>query len=234
MQDQHTHNPSPHPEQPPSEQQVSRRIPVGVAASLAAVVLTAGGATAWWTAQRFLNPTATTPNPVTVVPDSTAPTAQAPTTGSAAQEPTRAAAEQTVQVYFLKDTGTKLELVPASVSINSNGQPAETLKGAFAELLKGPEAGTTASTIPQGTRLLSLEVKDNGVYVDLSPEFTSGGGSASMSGRLAQVIYTASTLNPTAPVYISVGGKPLETLGGEGLEIGQPMTRAKFDQEFTL
>jgi spore germination protein GerM len=200
-------------------------------AGLAAVALTAGGATAWWTAQRLMNPTAPAPNTTTVTPNSTV---QNPdTSGTTAQEPTRPVAEQTVQVYFLKDTGTTLELVPANVSVSSD-QPTEALKGAFAELLKGTTNGTATSTIPTGTRLLNLDVKDSGVYVDLSSEFTSGGGSTSMTGRLAQVIYTASTLNPNAPVFISVEGRPLETLGGEGLIIDQPMTRAKFDQEFTL
>ncbi len=230
MQDHHTHNYPSQPEQAPIERR-SRRFPAGVMAGLAAVALTAGGATAWWTAQRLMNPTASTSNTTTVTPNSTV---QNPdTSGTTAQEPTRPAAEQTVQVYYLKDTGTKLELVPANISVSSN-QPTEALKGAFAELLKGTTTGTATSTIPTGTRLLNLDVKDNGVYVDLSSEFTSGGGSASMTGRLAQVIYTASTLNPTAPVFISVEGRPLETLGGEGLIIDQPMTRAKFDQEFTL
>lgn len=231
MQDHHTHDYSSQPEQIPVERR-SRRFPAGVMAGLAAVALTAGGATAWWTAQRLINPAATPPNTTTAVTPNSA--IQNPdTSGTTAQEPTRPAVEQTVQVYFLKDTGTKLELVPANVSVASD-QPTEALKGAFAELLKGTTTGTATSTIPEGTRLLNLEVKDSGVYVDLSNEFTSGGGSASMTGRLAQIIYTASTLNPNAPVFISVAGKPLETLGGEGLMIDQPMTRVKFDQEFTL
>ena len=76
------------------------------------------------------------------------------------------------------------------------------------------------------------EPNNNDVYVDLSPEFTQGGGSASMIGRLGQVVYTATTLNPNSQVWLSVGGKLLTVLGGEGLEIPQPITRPIFDQEF--
>jgi spore germination protein GerM len=79
---------------------------------------------------------------------------------------------------------------------------------------------------------LSVQADSNEVYVDLSPQFTTGGGSASMIGRLGQVIYTASSLNPDAKVWISVGGKPLEILGGEGLEVPQPATRKNFEAEF--
>jgi spore germination protein GerM len=55
-----------------------------------------------------------------------------------------------------------------------------------------------------------------------------------MTGRVAQILYTATSLQPTAKVWIDVEGKPLETLGGEGLELKQPLTRQGFEQNFTL
>jgi spore germination protein GerM len=55
-----------------------------------------------------------------------------------------------------------------------------------------------------------------------------------MVGRVGQVVYTATTLNPNAKVYIEVNGKPLEVLGGEGVEIEQPMTRESFKKEYPL
>ena len=79
-----------------------------------------------------------------------------------------------------------------------------------------------------------MSVQQDGIHINLSQAFTTGGGSASMTGRVAQVLYTATSLKPNAKVWISVEGKPLDTLGGEGLELDQPLTRQNFKQNFTL
>lgn len=54
--------------------------------------------------------------------------------------------------------------------------------------------------------------------------------------RVAQVLYTAaSSLNPQAPVFLSIEGKPLNNdypLGGEGLILEYPLTRQQFKQDF--
>lgn len=143
-------------------------------------------------------------------------------------------ASKTVPVYWVKNTGEKFAVVPTQVALKEVGKPDTTLEVAFNNLLAGPKDATVSSEIPQGTKLRSLSVKNDSVYVDLSAEFTSGGGSSSMTGRLGQVVYTATSLKPDAKVWISVEGKPLEVLGGEGLEVSQPSTRQTFDKNFPL
>lgn len=141
---------------------------------------------------------------------------------------------QTVQVYWVKGAIGKFEAVPTKVAVKQADKPDAVLQAAFNSLLAGPKDASVSSEIPKGTKLRSLSVKNEGVYVDLSVEFTSGGGSNSMTGRLGQVIYTATSLKPNTKVWISVEGKPLELLGGEGLEVAQPSTRQSFDKNFPL
>ena len=185
-------------------------------------------------------PTAQTPTAQT--PTAQTPTAQTPTAGtpnalaskSPQPKPLQQTAAQTVQVYWVKEASGKFEGVPTKVAVKQADKPDATLQAAFNSLLAGPKDASVSSEIPQGTKLRSLSVKNDGVYVDLSAEFTSGGGSNSMTGRLGQVIYTATSLKPNTKVWISVEGKPLELLGGEGLEVAQPSTRQSFDKNFPL
>jgi spore germination protein GerM len=143
---------------------------------------------------------------------------------------------QTAQVYYLKDTGTKLEPVPVSVSVKTDtNDPHSVLKASFDRLLSPTSSDPQfVSAIPPGTKLRSIAVKGDGIYVDLSSEFTQGGGSAGIIGRLAQVLYTASSLDSQAAVWIKVDGEPLTSIGGEGIEIPQPLTRDNFKEQFEL
>ncbi|MUL35191.1 GerMN domain-containing protein [Gloeocapsopsis dulcis] len=200
-------------------QERAKRVPAGVIASVIIGVLAAGGTGTWWAFRSAQIPNSqqaiTTPN--------------APSTNPSVQP----GINQTAQVYWLRDTGTQLEVVPTAFTINSS-EPNVVLQTAFEQLLAGPTNNSVSSTIPQGTKLRSVRVQNDGVHVDLSSEFTSGGGSASMTGRLAQVVYTATTIEPNAQVWIDVEGQKLEYLGGEGIMLNQPLTRQSVKENFQL
>ncbi|WP_250124441.1 GerMN domain-containing protein [Chroococcidiopsis sp. CCMEE 29] len=199
-----------------AKQQRNHRTPVGVIAGIAAVAVAAGGGAAWWTWNSTQSPT---PSP-------------APNT--AQQVPPVSQAEQTAQTFWLRSTGNKLELVPKPIATTADRPPSTALETAFNNLLAGPNDPSVSTTIPRGTKLRSVKMENDGIHVDLSEQFTTGGGSASMTGRVAQVLYTATSLQPNAQVWIDVEGKPLEVLGGEGLVLEQPLTRQSFQQNFTL
>ncbi len=207
------------------EQQSGRRISPGLLAGGAALILAAGGGTAWWATHSRTTvetPPVQIPVPVPAVGPTIPP--------SVPLKP----GEKAVQVFWLRDADTKLDLVPGQINVDKASQPNAVLAAAFNRLLSGSVPAGASSAIPQGTKLRSVAVKSDGVHVDLSKEFKTGGGSASMIARLAQVIYTASSLDENALVWISVDGKRLEVLGGEGLEVAQPITRQSFQKNFSL
>ncbi|CCH65145.1 hypothetical protein RINTHM_6790 [Richelia intracellularis HM01] len=144
----------------------------------------------------------------------------------------RTSQEKGPRIYWLQDSGKNFKLVAQSLKVSIIGEPNQILTKAFQILFAGPTEGKGSTTIPLGTKLLSIKQENNSVYLNLSSEFISGGGSASMQGRLGQVLYTATSLNKNANVYIQVDGKPLNILGGEGVELQQPMTRTDFKQEY--
>jgi spore germination protein GerM len=132
------------------------------------------------------------------------------------------------QGYWLQTTGNRIEMVAVAMPRPLGKSDVAALRDAIDYLLVTPYYGSLASTIPPGTRLLGLQMKPDGIYLDLSREFASGGGSTSMIYRLAQVLYTVTSLDPKAKVYLSVEGKLLNQdhpLGGEGLILSQPLTR---------
>jgi germination protein M len=95
------------------------------------------------------------------------------------------------------------------------------------DLLAGPtplEASAGVSTvIPAGTRLLGLTVSKGVATVDLSSEFESGGGSASMSARLAQVACTLDQFPTVKGVSFELDGQLVDVFSGEGIVLDHPV-----------
>jgi germination protein M len=103
---------------------------------------------------------------------------------------------------------------------------------ALEALLAGPsefEQGYGLTTaIPEGTEFLGLTIDDGIAHVDLSSEYESGGGTLSMSMRLAQVVYTLTQFPTVNGVVFSLDGQPIDVLGGEGIVIDHPLTRKDY------
>jgi spore germination protein GerM len=140
------------------------------------------------------------------------------------------------QLYWLNivDNRIKLAAKPLYTAANS---PEAALKDALTQLLAHSPNFELTSTIPQKTRLLDLQVTQDGIYIDLSKEFSQGGGSSSAIYRVAQVLYTATSIEPQAAVFLSIEGQPLDEnnpLGGEGLLLDYPLTREKFTHDFLV
>lgn len=187
-------------------------------ATLAVMVLVGGSAMAWWANKSFQS----SPQPISQT---------IPNTPNIPKNSPISAQTENLEVYWLDNN---LQLVATPVSIQKANNKETSLENLFKVLLAGKPEGNNGTTIPDGTKILSLKVAKDGIHLNLSPEFLSGGGSDSMTGRLGQIIYTATSLNPDAEVWIDVNGQPLEELGGEGILVEQPMTRKLFQESFAF
>jgi spore germination protein GerM len=100
-------------------------------------------------------------------------------------------------------------------------------------LLEGPTADESAgrlitSAVPPGSRLLDLAIEDGVATVDLSREFESGGGSASVLIRLGQVVYTLTQFPTVRSVSFEIEGSPVTVFGSEGVVLDGPVARADY------
>jgi spore germination protein GerM len=246
------------------EQQKSLSKNVVATISAIAVAATAAGAGTAWLMFQNNTPQANTPNkinstnPVTVDPTAVTPTvtpmpiaptvpatvipttvpSQLPTTTQSPSPTIAQTQENTVKIWRLDDDGKKTTLVaraskdPETATSNPETRVQRSMSSLLASA--GKLDGKLTSTIPVGTKLLSAKIQSDGVHIDLSKEFTQGFGATSMIGRLGQVVYTATSENPDAAVWITVEGKKLEVLGDVGVEIRQPITRQTYNQDFPI
>jgi len=140
-----------------------------------------------------------------------------------------------VEVYFVRSSLSGDTVVPVSRKVSiprlpgmGSGQGAA-VRAALQELLNGPttveRARGLGTEIPEGTRLLGLRIAGGVVYADFSAEVESGGGSASMLGRLWQIVYTATQDSLAPRVRILITGEERPAMGGEGVIIDHPLPR---------
>ena len=140
------------------------------------------------------------------------------------------------QIYQIEIVNHQIKLTPKTINFLAIS-PELALKRVMEELFTPSSGSDSATTIPPGTQLLDIQVNNKGVFLNLSTEFTEGGGSSSMIYRVAQVLFTATSLDPETAVFLSIEGKALDQsypLGGEGLLLDYPLTRQRFSQDFLL
>jgi spore germination protein GerM len=131
-----------------------------------------------------------------------------------------------VTIYFTKaspDLG--VILIPILRKVHKGKSAYET---AVRELFLGPtleeqEKLELRTEIPEGSRLIDIQEDSKQVQINISSQFMSGGGSESMQVRFRQLRETALNLAKGRPVYLYIDGQKAKTIGGEGLEVPQPL-----------
>jgi Immunoglobulin-like domain of bacterial spore germination/Sporulation and spore germination len=107
-------------------------------------------------------------------------------------------------------------------------------RAALEQLLAGPtaaERGEGLTTdVPDGAALRGVTIADGRATVDFDPSFARG-AEATISPRLAQVVFTLTQFPSVESVAFETGGKPLAGVtGGDGGILDHPATRADYEQ----
>ena len=200
--------------------------------SLAVVALLAagcGGTSAPGTTPAPTSTTSTSSSSATVPGASpTAPTATVPPTATVSPTPPVRAVRMPLKVYFLHgETLASVQRRPVVVG-------AGVATAAVKSLLQGPDrverAAGLNTTIPAGTRLNRITISHGTADVDLTAAYASGGGTLSMTARLAQVVYTVTQFSTVQRVTFRLDGIPVTAFGGEGIVLDKPVTRARFTE----
>ena len=132
-----------------------------------------------------------------------------------------------VKVFFTKSNKPgEITFVSATRKISKeDGIVSGTIKELFLGPTKTEELRGIMSEIPVGTRLINIEESEDEILVNISTQYVTGGGSASMQLRYLQIYKTLKKIAPYKEIYLQVDGKMLKAIGGEGLEVTQPLTK---------
>lgn len=128
-----------------------------------------------------------------------------------------------VDLYFSHSEGDDIVLVPSPRILKNNLKGEALLEWTTEALLHGPDKKDSLaglySEIPKGTRLIDITQGEDGWRLNLSGQFTSGGGANSMQLRLAELSKTVEALELQQAVILVVEGRKVSLLGGEGVEV---------------
>ena len=148
------------------------------------------------------------------------------TTSQASAVPLLPNGLRATSIYFADSEAT--HLVPVTRYLRPDSGLA---RGALTALLAGAQADDPrgiGTAVPGGTRLLGITVRDSTAQVDLSRAFESGGGSAGMRMRLAQLAYTLARLPNVGRVVLRIEGQPADVFSSEGLIVSGGLAPADF------
>ncbi|MEX2500886.1 MAG: GerMN domain-containing protein [Trueperaceae bacterium] len=125
------------------------------------------------------------------------------------------------QIYLVRSDATGFELAPVSRQLGTRNA-VDYATAAVRALVQGPTASELreglSSELPPGTTVRTADLDADGTLtVDLDEAFRSGGGSASMRGRLEQLRWTLTRPTSVRALELHVAGERLWLLGGEGL-----------------
>jgi hypothetical protein len=134
-------------------------------------------------------------------------------------------------LYFIRvDDDGAISRREVKRTVNASDSP---MSDALDALMAGPNADELGrgyiSLIPSEARLLSAQVRGSTAYLNFSEAFMYNRyGIEGYAGQLKQIVYTATSFSTVKDVQILIDGQKRDYLGGDGVYIGKPLSRASF------
>ncbi len=170
-------------------------------------------------------------SPKAAAPISPAPKASAPAPKASAPAQAQPARSRSASLYFVRiDDDGVIVRQEVKRQIPASDSP---LLDSLGALLKGPSESEIRkkliSLVPQGTKLLSAQVRGSTAVLNFSEAFMYNHyGIEGYAGQLKQIVYTATAFPTVQDVQILIEGETHDYLGGEGVYIGRPLSRNSF------
>jgi len=150
---------------------------------------------------------------------------------AAENEPTVQPRRRTSRIYYIRvtDDGTIYPHQVERMVSYVDSPMTQTLN----TLLKGPTAEELnlglLNLIPENTRLISAAVENGVAYLNFNESFRFNPmGVEGFVAQLQQIIYSTTEFPTVDRVQILIEGQRVEYLGGEGIYIGEPISRNTF------
>ena len=134
-------------------------------------------------------------------------------------KPDNVMSEKEVSVYF--STQQVMYLTSEKRKVKADNLYSNTIK----ELIKGPEDSSLNKTIPDGVKLLSIEVEEGLARVDFNRALIDNhwGGSTGERMTVYSIVNTLTQFSDISQVLILIEGKKVETLAGH-LDLSKPLS----------
>ncbi|MFR1519438.1 MAG: GerMN domain-containing protein [Clostridia bacterium] len=121
-----------------------------------------------------------------------------------------------VKVYYKTAKGDKISCETKLLQFTDKDRKADVLAGKIIEMLiAGPSNSSLVKTIPEGTKLNSVKIKNNVVYIDFNEAFASAVAKGEDVNFIAySIANTLTEFKNINEVAITSGGSKIETQSG--------------------
>ncbi len=137
---------------------------------------------------------------------------------------------QTIVSLYFYNTDTK-SLVPEGRLIDVKELVEDPYRKLMELLIEGPQNASLSKTIPDGTRINKIELKEDTLYIDLSAEFIDNhsGGEEQESATIYSIVNTMTNLTEVNSVKILIDGEENKAFKDNKIKFDDPFVVMKAD-----